>query len=350
MGHSDDEPNVDVRLFDGGSAVPDRGGSAAELSAGVLQSDPAERRDAIFIPDAASPTTCLLFLQRRRFSCLLAQYEVFCVCRALGRGRGPRGPLSPAGAGKPHPPPLACILHINTSPLTDDAARHPQRVHRADPAQRAQGRHARQRRRLQPRKVSPLGDGQRHLQHAVRCLTCCPEVVADGNSEFVLKRDGTDVKVNDACAATSGTWKSPYDDGTWTQASDVDIDHMVPLKNAWIVSVSIIPLPMACRLTPAVGRLGVDHGAAQGLRQRHHAAAALGRHGQRQPGQERPEPRRVEAAPDELLLHLRQELGPGQELLQADHYRRREGRAVGHAGQVLSGFTSCTYCGRTCAG
>lgn len=92
-----------------------------------------------------------------------------------------------------------------------------------------------------------------------------PEVVADGNSEFVLKRDGTDVKVNDACAATSGTWKSPYDDGTWTQASDVDIDHMVPLKNAWIVSVSIIPLPMACRLTPAVGRLGVDHGAAQGF-------------------------------------------------------------------------------------
>jgi hypothetical protein len=42
------------------------------------------------------------------------------------------------------------------------------------------------------------------------------------------------VLVNSSCAATSGTWHSPYDGGTWTAASDVDIDHMVPLKNAWI--------------------------------------------------------------------------------------------------------------------
>jgi len=55
-------------------------------------------------------------------------------------------------------------------------------------------------------------------------------------SEYVLKRDGTNVVTNSACAATSGTWKSPYDGATWTQASDIDIDHMVPLKNAWIVS------------------------------------------------------------------------------------------------------------------
>ncbi|KAG5753749.1 hypothetical protein H9Q69_009970 [Fusarium xylarioides] len=52
--------------------------------------------------------------------------------------------------------------------------------------------------------------------------------------EYVLKRDGTNVVTNSACAATSGTWKSPYDGATWTQASDIDIDHMVPLKNAWI--------------------------------------------------------------------------------------------------------------------
>src|SRR3954470_11602506 len=47
-------------------------------------------------------------------------------------------------------------------------------------------------------------------------------------SEYVLKRDGTNVVTNSACAATSGTWRSPYDGATWTQASDVDIDHMVP--------------------------------------------------------------------------------------------------------------------------
>ncbi|TQN70025.1 putative secreted protein [Colletotrichum shisoi] len=52
--------------------------------------------------------------------------------------------------------------------------------------------------------------------------------------ETVLQRDGTGVVVDSACAATSGTWKSPYDGATWTAASDVDIDHMVPLKNAWI--------------------------------------------------------------------------------------------------------------------
>ena len=55
-------------------------------------------------------------------------------------------------------------------------------------------------------------------------------------SEYVLKRDGTNVETDNACAATSGTWVSPYDGGKWTAASDVDIDHMVPLSNAWNVS------------------------------------------------------------------------------------------------------------------
>lgn len=53
--------------------------------------------------------------------------------------------------------------------------------------------------------------------------------------ETVLKRDGTNVETSSACAATSGTWVSPYDGATWTAASDVDIDHMVPLSNAWQV-------------------------------------------------------------------------------------------------------------------
>jgi len=52
--------------------------------------------------------------------------------------------------------------------------------------------------------------------------------------ETVLKRDGSSVLVSSACASTSGNWYSPYDGATWTAASDVDIDHMVPLKNAWI--------------------------------------------------------------------------------------------------------------------
>jgi hypothetical protein len=51
--------------------------------------------------------------------------------------------------------------------------------------------------------------------------------------ETVLQRDGTNVVTDSSCAATSGSWFSPYDGATWTAASDVDIDHMVPLAEAW---------------------------------------------------------------------------------------------------------------------
>ncbi|KAM0145383.1 hypothetical protein ACHAP3_000510 [Botrytis cinerea] len=56
--------------------------------------------------------------------------------------------------------------------------------------------------------------------------------------ETVLKRDGKNVVVDSACASTSGTWVSPYDGATWTAASDVDIDHLVPLSNAWKAGAS----------------------------------------------------------------------------------------------------------------
>ncbi|MEU6521393.1 HNH endonuclease family protein [Streptomyces sp. NPDC046924] len=51
--------------------------------------------------------------------------------------------------------------------------------------------------------------------------------------ETVLKRDGANVVTDSSCAATSGSWYSPYDGATWTAASDVDIDHLVPLAEAW---------------------------------------------------------------------------------------------------------------------
>ncbi|GAA4538746.1 HNH endonuclease family protein [Amycolatopsis samaneae] len=64
-----------------------------------------------------------------------------------------------------------------------------------------------------------------------------PHWIDQGNNcntrEVVLKRDGTNVKTGSDCAPTSGTWKSPYDGGTWSKPSDVDIDHVVPLANAW---------------------------------------------------------------------------------------------------------------------
>ncbi|MFE0628251.1 HNH endonuclease family protein [Streptomyces sp. NPDC058864] len=51
--------------------------------------------------------------------------------------------------------------------------------------------------------------------------------------ETVLKRDGSGVVTDSSCAATSGSWYSVYDGATWTAASDLDIDHLVPLAEAW---------------------------------------------------------------------------------------------------------------------
>ncbi|QPP08324.1 HNH endonuclease [Streptomyces bathyalis] len=51
--------------------------------------------------------------------------------------------------------------------------------------------------------------------------------------ETVLKRDGSGVVTDGSCAATSGSWYSPYDGATWTASSDVDIDHLIPLAEAW---------------------------------------------------------------------------------------------------------------------
>lgn len=51
--------------------------------------------------------------------------------------------------------------------------------------------------------------------------------------EEVLKRDGTNVVVDSSCAAISGRWYSHYDGITEYAASDIDIDHVVPLAEAW---------------------------------------------------------------------------------------------------------------------
>lgn len=45
------------------------------------------------------------------------------------------------------------------------------------------------------------------------------------------------MQTNDRCTVGSGNWVSPYDDAQFTQGHDLDIDHLVPLKNAWVVSL-----------------------------------------------------------------------------------------------------------------
>ncbi|WP_306210744.1 HNH endonuclease family protein [Actinoplanes sp. RD1] len=50
--------------------------------------------------------------------------------------------------------------------------------------------------------------------------------------DSVLKRDGTNVKFS-GCNVVAGTWVSFYDGDKITDPAKVDIDHMVPLANAW---------------------------------------------------------------------------------------------------------------------
>ena len=82
----------------------------------------------------------------------------------------------------------------------------------------------------------------------------------------VLERDGTAIRRR-GCNVVGGRWFSTYDERTFTDPSDVDIDHMVPLANAW-----------------RSGRRRVERRPAGRLRQRPHPARAARRFGVGQPG------------------------------------------------------------------
>jgi hypothetical protein len=51
--------------------------------------------------------------------------------------------------------------------------------------------------------------------------------------EEVLKRDGSGVQTGAGCRVTAGSWTSRYDNVQYSDAGKLDIDHMVPLANAW---------------------------------------------------------------------------------------------------------------------
>jgi hypothetical protein len=50
--------------------------------------------------------------------------------------------------------------------------------------------------------------------------------------DSVLKRDGTKVKFS-GCNVVAGTWTSIYDGAVLNSPTKVDIDHLVPLADAW---------------------------------------------------------------------------------------------------------------------
>ncbi|HLL69555.1 MAG TPA: HNH endonuclease family protein [Micromonosporaceae bacterium] len=64
-----------------------------------------------------------------------------------------------------------------------------------------------------------------------------PHWIHQGNGcdtrDVVLQRDGKNVVSTADCKITSGTWYSVYEKKTFTDPRLIDIDHMVPLANAW---------------------------------------------------------------------------------------------------------------------
>ncbi len=51
--------------------------------------------------------------------------------------------------------------------------------------------------------------------------------------EAALIRDGEEVSVGEGCDVESGRWLDPYTTRTYTDPLDIDIDHLVPLANAY---------------------------------------------------------------------------------------------------------------------
>jgi hypothetical protein len=63
-------------------------------------------------------------------------------------------------------------------------------------------------------------------------------VDADGDgcstrNEVLLAEADDPPSVSGTCTLSGGRWYSYYDRVSWTNASDIDIDHMVPLAEAW---------------------------------------------------------------------------------------------------------------------
>jgi hypothetical protein len=51
--------------------------------------------------------------------------------------------------------------------------------------------------------------------------------------DVVLKRDGTNVRTGGECQITAGQWVSPYDGESIDDPSKMDLDHLIPLADAW---------------------------------------------------------------------------------------------------------------------
>lgn len=76
-------------------------------------------------------------------------------------------------------------------------------------------------------------NGAGYVRSAFKMWTDDDRDGCDTRKEVLLAESKVKPKLGTDCRVISGSWKSWYDNKTWTNPADVDIDHVVALKEAW---------------------------------------------------------------------------------------------------------------------
>ena len=132
----------------------------------------------------------------------------------------------------------------------------------------------------------------------------------DTRDEVLIAESVTNVRVGSGCTIRGGKWFSKYDGKTTRNSSTFDIDHLVPLAEAW-----------------GSGARTLEQDQAGQVRQRPRLPVLPDRrHRVVEPVQGRQRPRRMVAPTTQLPVHLRQDLhrdqmavGPSRQPRRTEH-------------------------------
>ncbi len=82
---------------------------------------------------------------------------------------------------------------------------------------------------ITPEYAGPLAYDRALFPHWMTASNGCTT-----REQVLIRESTTPAHVNPtSCTVTAGNWYSPYDNATWTNPADVDIDHVVALAEAW---------------------------------------------------------------------------------------------------------------------
>jgi Protein of unknown function (DUF1524) len=70
-------------------------------------------------------------------------------------------------------------------------------------------------------------------EHGWRLPSGTPDPGSCDARDAALIRDGKGERIGEFCDVVSGRWFDPYGGQVYTDPADIDIDHIVPLANAW---------------------------------------------------------------------------------------------------------------------